>query len=154
MRFFLKKRWGGNLHISKRPFGLQVTAKSSFQSRLEAHHQGLSARLQQKSRGPWGRNSHAQLCSQCKIYTQQKKHLSAALQSLIPSHFPPHPPPPTSPEGSKAPSTPFTLASCSSLFFSLPSIPILSCVPRVLCLSGPRSTDFLHSKTATPPLML
>lgn len=52
----------------------------------------------------------------------------SCLTILVSCPVPPPPPPHTSPEGSKAPSTLFTLASCSSLFFSLLSIPILSCV--------------------------
>lgn len=52
MRFFLKKRWGWEPPHLQETFCLQVTVKSSFQSRLEARHQGLSARLQQKSEGP------------------------------------------------------------------------------------------------------
>ena len=65
-----------------------------------------------------------------KFTPNRKKKKSTALFCLTILDFCPLLPPPpthTSPEGSKAPSTPFTLASCSSLFFCLLNIPILSC---------------------------
>ena len=115
---------------------------------------GLICSAPTEVRGPWGRNSHAQLCSQCKIHTQQKKHLSATLQSLIPAH------PTHSPRAPKLllPSPP--APACFPLYWAYRSclVSLLSCVspaqevqisstlrqqPLLLCFS-PLTPNGLH----------
>lgn len=109
----------------KRPFCLQVTAKSSFQSDWKPITKANLLAPTGKSEGPEEEADHAQLSSQCKIHTQQEKTPLSCPQSLFPAQFPPYPTPHI-PGGLKL----HTFYPCLllQLFFSLLSIPILSCV--------------------------
>lgn len=147
MRFLLKKRWGWEPPHLQETFLLPGYCHVQLPVTTGSPSPGLICSAPTEVRGPWGRNSHAQLSSQCKIHTQQKKHLSAASQSLFPAQFPHHPHPA---HPRRAPKL-HTFYPCLLL---QPVFLFTEHTDLVLCLSGPRSTDFLHSKAATPPLML